>query len=248
MSSLLWALGATFIVSLMSFIGVFTLALSEKKLNKLILLMVSFSAGALLGGAFLHLIPEAAEELPGINVFLYVLVGFSLFFLIEKFLYWRHCHKGKCDVHTFSYMNLIGDGVHNFIDGMIIAASFIISVPLGITTTAAIISHEIPQEIGDFGVLVYGGFTKAKALLSNFMTALTALLGVIVGYVMAEVSTIFVTFLLPFAAGGFIYIAASDLVPELHKEKNIMKSLYYFIFFLIGIAFMYGVKIMFKGF
>ena len=144
-------------------------------------------------------------------------------------------------------MNLIGDGIHNFIDGLIIAASFVINFPLGIATTIAVIAHEIPQELGDFGVLVYGGFTKLKALFFNFLTALTAILGAVIGFFLAGSVEGFVPFLIPFAAGGFIYIAASDLVPELHKEADLKKSILSFIFFLLGIIFMYVIKIIFGG-
>ncbi|MBD3249438.1 hypothetical protein GF336_05315 [Candidatus Woesearchaeota archaeon] len=140
--------------------------------------------------------------------------------MIEKFLHWHHCHKGKCDIHTFTYMNLIGDGVHNFIDGLIIAASFSVDISFGVITTIAVIAHEIPQEIGDFGVLVYGGFGRLKALAFNFLSAVTAIIGAVIGYLISGSVEGFVPFLLPFAAGGFIYIAASDLVPELHKESD----------------------------
>jgi len=140
----------TFAIALIAFVGVFTLAMKDHLLNKILLILISLSAGVLMGGAFLHLLPEAIEGGEGSDILAFVLVGFILFFLMEKVLHWRHCHNGKCDVHTFHYMNLIGDSVHNFIDGLIIAASFIVSIPLGITSTIAIAAHEIPQEIGDF--------------------------------------------------------------------------------------------------
>ena len=127
-----------------------------------------------MGGAFLHLMPEALEtNTDHTDIFLIILVGFILFFIMEKVLHWRHCHKGKCNVHTFSYMNLIGDSIHNFTDGLIIAASFFVSPYFGLTTSIAIAAHEIPQEIGDFGVLIYGGFKKKKAIVLNFLVALT---------------------------------------------------------------------------
>ena len=247
MDALIWAVGAAFVVSLLSFVGVLTLALKKASFKKILLKMVAFSAGALMGGALLHLLPEAVEESAGSTIFLTVLIGFSVFFIIERFLYWHHCHKyGKCKVHMFTYMNLLGDGIHNFTDGIIIAASFIINIPFGIVTTIAIIAHEIPQELGDFGVLVYGGFKRAKALFFNFLFALTAVIGAVAGYFLSSISEGLHIYLLPFAAGGFIYIAASDLVPELHKEPDLKKSALSFLFFLLGILFMFCTKLVFE--
>jgi len=238
---------ATFIVSLISFVGVVTLALNDKILNKILLVLIGLSAGALMGGAFLHLLPEAVEKSTGLNVYLFVLVGFILFFLIEKVLHWRHCHKGECDVHTFHYMNLVGDSIHNFIDGLIMAASFVVSIPLGITTTIAIATHEIPQEIGDFGVLLYGGFSKKRAIMLNFVVALTAVLGGIVGYFVSNLIENIVVFILPFAAGGFIYIAATDLVPEIRKELDMKKYMATLLVFICGILIMWVTKVIFGG-
>jgi zinc and cadmium transporter len=243
-TTLLWILGSTVVVSLISLVGVFTLALREKTLNKILLVLVGFSAGALMGGAFLHLLPEAIEKVKMEAAGLSVLVGFSLFFIIERVLHWHHCHKKGCDVHTLSYMNLLGDSIHNFIDGVVIAISFLVSAHLGIVTTLAVIAHEIPQEIGDFGVLVYGGFSKAKALIFNFLTALTAVIGALAGYFLSDVISGLIPFVLPFAAGGFIYIGASDLVPELHKEPSLKKSLASFALFVVGVGFMLVIKIM----
>lgn len=231
-----------FLVSIISFIGLLTLILKEKFLEKSLLILVALSAGALIGGAFLHLIPEAIEQFSTSYIFLYVLMGFSLFFFTEKILHWRHCHEKKCEVHTFAYMNLFGDAVHNFIDGLIIASSFIIEMRLGIVTTLAVALHEIPQEIGDFGVLVYSGLKKNKALFLNFLSALTAIVGGLVGYSFSIYAKSFAMFLLPFAAGGFIYIAASDLIPEIKKETSLKKSLLNFIIFIFGIFIMYFIK------
>ena len=160
------------VVSAGSLIGVITLVMKEKTLHKILILLVSLSAGALIGGAFLHLLPEAQELYQDGNLFLFVLLSFIFFFILEKLLHWRHCHKGVCKVHTFGLMNLIGDSIHNFIDGLVIAASFLTSFHLGVVTTLAVALHEIPQEIGDFGVLVYGGLSKKKALFYNFLSAL----------------------------------------------------------------------------
>jgi len=236
---------ATIVVSLLSFVGIITLTLKEGMLNKILPVLIGLSAGTLMGGAFLHLLPEATESSKGLNVFIFVLVGFIIFFIIEKVLHWRHCHKGECEVHTFTYMNLIGDSIHNFIDGLIMAASFVTSIPLGITTTIAISTHEIPQEIGDFGVLIYGGFSKKKALLLNFIIALTAVLGGLVGYFISNLIDNVVLFILPFAAGGFIYIAATDLVPEIKKELNMKKYMATLIVFILGILIMLVTKYVF---
>ena len=248
MIQLAYIIITTFVIALIAFIGIFTLSLKDKVLNKILLFLVSLSAGALMGGALLHLLPEAIEntETVDFDVFLVILVGFVLFFLIEKVLHWRHCHKGKCDVHTFHYMNLIGDSVHNFIDGLIMAASFSISTTLGFTTSLAIAAHEIPQEIGDFGVLIYGGFEKKKAILLNFCVALTIVFGGIVGYFISRNIEQATIFLLPFAAGGFLYIAATDLVPEIRKEENIKKSMATIVVFICGILIMWLIKILFS--
>jgi zinc and cadmium transporter len=213
MTTFLWIIISTLFISLISFVGIFTLALKGQLLQKIVLLLVSLSAGILMGGAFLHLLPESTELSKGLDVFLFVLIGFILFFLIEKVLHCRHCHKGECKVHTFTYMNLIGDSIHNFIDGLIMATSFVISIPLGMTTTLAIALHEMPQEIGDFGVLLYGGFEKRRALTLNFLTALTAIAGGIIGFLITTMVENIKLFILPFAAGGFVYIAATDLIP-----------------------------------
>ncbi len=254
MITLAYIIITTILISLVSFIGIFTLALKEKVLNKILLFLVSLSAGALMAGAFLHLIPEAIEKsiyeheghmkIP-LEIFIFVIVGFILFFIIEKVLHWRHCHKESCDIHTFHYMNLIGDSVHNFIDGLILAASYVTSIELGITTTFAIVAHEIPQEIGDFGVLIYGGFKKKKAIILNFIIAATAIIGGIIGFIISRAIDDATIFLLPFAAGGFIYIAATDLIPEIKKELDYKKYLITLIIFIFGILLMWFIKIYF---
>ncbi|MFC1612631.1 ZIP family metal transporter [Patescibacteria group bacterium] len=238
MSEFLWILISTFGISVIAILGILALFLNEKILKKILLILVGLSAGAMMGGAFLHLIPEAVEEIGGILPYLLVIAGFFIFFLMEKFLYWRHCHKGVCPVHTFGYMNIVGDGVHNFIDGLIIAASFMIDINLGLVTVLAVALHEIPQEMGDFGVLVYAGFKKLKALILNYISALTVVLGGIVGYFLSGVHN-FVPYMLPIAAGGFIYIATADLLPELKKEGRPLRFTASIIVFLLGIGMMY---------
>jgi len=240
---LLRILVATMVDGLVALVGAFSLAMKPSTLEKLIETMVAFAAGALLGGAFFHLLAESLETMQ-VNFSFYLLfAGFILFFLLEKFFYWHHCHEEGCEVHPVSYLILFGDGVHNFIDGLVIAASFVVSIPFGFVTTLLIIGHEVPQELGDFAVMVHAGFEKKKALLYNFAAQLTAVAGGLVGYFFS-MSAGSVSFLLPFAAGGFIYIAASDLVPELHKQKNLAKSMASFVFFLGGIGFMIGIKLL----
>jgi zinc and cadmium transporter len=241
MEILLWILALTFLNGFVAFIGAFSLWLKKEQIDKIIIILVALSTGALLGGGILHLMPEAVELLGAETAFNYMLVGFILFFIIERFLHWNHCHEENCEIHTFSHMILIGDGLHNFIDGLIIAASFLVNIPFGIITSLIIIAHEIPQELGDFGVLVYGGFSKNKALFYNFISQLTCVIGGVVGFFLAQTYNL-VGLLLPFAAGGFIYIAASDLIPELHKEKNKKKMIGSFIFFIFGIAIIYIIK------
>jgi zinc and cadmium transporter len=246
MIELIYIITTTIMIAFIAFIGIFTLSINEKILNKILIVLVSLSAGALMGGAFLHLIPESIEKSNGTDIFFIILLGFIIFFIIEKILHWRHCHDGKCDVHTFHYMNLIGDSIHNFIDGLIIAASYIVSIPLGFTTTIAIVAHEIPQEIGDFGVLIYGGFEKKKAILLNFLVAFTIVFGGLVGYLISNIIEKSVYILLSFAAGGFLYIAATDLIPEIKKETNIKKSISTMSIFIVGILIMGLIKIIFN--
>lgn len=244
MMTLIYILIASLLISMGALVGIFTLAFKQEKLEKVLLLLVSFSAGALIGGAFIHLLPEASENLESGSLFAIVLISFITFFFIEKLLHWRHCHRGHCDIHSFGYMNLIGDSIHNFIDGLILSATFIADIRLGIITTIAIALHEIPQEISDFGVLLYAGFKKKKALVANFLVALIVVVGAMIGYFLTYFTQDFVKYLLPFAAGGFIYIAASDLMPEIRKEENLKKSLLSFGVFILGILLMIGVKLL----
>lgn len=249
MDTLFWILLTTFGISLISFIGVFTLFLKEEFLNKIIPLLAAFAAGSLLGNAFLHLVPEAIIQ-TGMKedslslVFLYLISGFCVFFILEQFISWHHHHSTKHpEIKSFSYLILISDGVHNFIDGLTIAASFIIAFPLGVVTSLAIVFHEIPQEIGDFGVLIYSGFGRKKALFLNFLSAIIAILGGISGFFISEKMDLSVVFLLPFAAGNFIYIASSDIIPEIKQKESIKKSLIYFSAFLTGILIMFLMRL-----
>jgi len=236
----LLSIASVLVVSIISIIGIATLWLKEQQLKKFLLYMVSFSVGALFGDVFIHLIPEAIEETGfGLSISLLILFGILFSFIVEKFLRWRHCHipTSSEHPHSFAYMNLFGDAIHNLIDGLIIGGSFVFSISLGLATTLAVIFHEIPQELGDFGVLIHGGFSKKKALWFNLLTALTAVFGTILALVLGSNLEGFTPLLLSFAAGNFIYIAGSDLIPELRKdEANLKKSAMQIISITLGVC------------
>ena len=233
MDTLGYILTATIGVSAISLIGIlFTQQLIQRTLRG----MVSFAAGAMIGAAFLDILPEAMEHSPAPGILSFTLLGFVLFFMLERFIFWAHCHRDHCDVHPFTYLNLIGDGLHNFLDGTIIAAGFITSPGVGITATLAIIFHEIPQELGDFAVLIYGGLSKGKALALNFASALTAIAGALAAYHFSIHERLAAGPLVAIAAGGFIYIAAADLIPEIHREKDRNRSFVQLLLFLLGMG------------
>ena len=229
-------------VSLLSMIGIITLWVNDKTLKKVLLYLVSFSAGSLFGDAFIHLIPQAIETNTSMTtVSLLILAGIFVSFIVERFFQWRHCHVPTSSEHPHSlaYMNLFGDAVHNLIDGIIIAGSFLVSIPLGFATSLAVIFHEIPQELGDFGVLIYGGFKKRKALWFNFLTALAAIVGALISLTIGTTISDYIPLVIPFAAGNFIYIAGSDLIPELRKDNpEPKKSALQMISITMGIAVM----------
>ncbi len=244
MSVILYTIISVIIVSLISLLGILFFLLQKSTLKRTLLFLVSLSAGSLFGGALLHLLPEVVEH-DGftLTVSLSVLAGVIIFFLIEKYVHWHHCHDPSCQGHKHHLvvMNLVGDGVHNFIDGLIIAGSYLVSIHLGIATTIAVILHEVPQEIGDFGVLIYSGLSKLKALLWNLGSALLAVIGAIVGLYFGSSET-FLHLIIPFAAGGFIYIAGSDLIPELHKKCGVKDSFWHIVALLLGIGIMVALK------
>lgn len=237
-----YTLLSVFAVSLVSLAGAVTLVLGNARIHKILVLLVSFAAGTLLGDAFLHLIPEAFEH-GTTRVSVLILSGLLFFFVLEKLIHWRHCHEEGCDEHgkALPYVVLAGDTLHNLIDGVIIAASYLVSVPVGIATTVAVLLHEIPQEIGDFGTLVYGGMSKAKALLFNFVSALAAVGGAVAVLVASSRSQQLAEMLVPFAAGGFIYIATADMIPELHKHGShrVFDVIKQIAAFTLGIVIMY---------
>jgi zinc and cadmium transporter len=245
---LIYSLLATLLVSVISFAGALSLLISSDRLNKILMYLVAFAAGSMIGAAFFHLLPEVLNQADSsLIVFVYTLVGFSAFFVLERILRWHHCHIGKCETHEhLGWLNLIGDGFHNLIDGMVIFAAFLGGPALGIPVTLSIILHEVPQELGDFGVLIYAGFTKKRALIYNFLSAAVAFLGVFIAFVLYSYTQSVSVFLLPFAAGGFIYIAASDLIPEIHKDEKLSRAIGSYILFVVALAFMYYMKVWFE--
>ena len=228
---------ASLFISLLSFSGVFLLSLKPARLNQVVMFLVAFAAGVMLGSVFFHLLPAALVDLPDQTVMTLTLTAFIAFLLLERLFAWRHCHQQNCSIHSFGIMNLVGDGIHNFIDGLILAAAFMADPGLGLTTTLAVALHEIPQEIGDFGVLLHAGFTRSRALILNFLTALLALLGALVGYFFLSQSADLATYLLPIAAGGFLYIAASDLLPEIKRQTHFSRNFISILVLIVGILF-----------
>ncbi len=232
-------------ISLLSFVGIFTLSINKVTLDKMLLYLVALSAGTLIGTSFFHLLPEIIKEIGFETITaLYVILGLLSMFIVEKLIRWRHCHHSPnkhthAKIEPFAMTSLIGDGVHNFIDGLLIGASYLISIPVGIATTIAVALHEIPQEIGDFAVLTHGGLSRKLALFLNFLTALMAVVGAALAIYLSGQITGLTHFLIPFAAGHFIYIATADLIPELHKEENLEKSVLQVLWFILGIAIMF---------
>jgi zinc and cadmium transporter len=248
--TVLYTLLSVLAISVLSVIGVITLALRERLLYKLTLYLVSLAAGTLLGGSFLHLLPEAVERYgTDSNVWLLFLAGILIFFVLEKIVCWRHCHipTSEDHPHHLGIMNLVGDGVHNFLDGILIAGSFLASPSLGVATTLAVALHEIPQEFGDFGVLIHAGYSKTKAILLNFLIALTAVLGAVITLIIGSQAAQTADLVVPIAAGGFLYIAASDLIPELRKDISPSRSIKQFLVILLGIGIMWGIKFVFSS-
>ena len=239
-TEIFYTLASVVLVSLFSLVGIVLLLLKERILSYVVILLVSFSSGSLFGDAFIHLLPETvAEHGFTVAVSIFVLCGIAGSFVVEKIIHWRHVHyPDQAEIEAFAYMNLLGDAVHNLLDGVVIAAAYAVDIRVGVATTIAILFHEIPQEMGDFGVLIHGGVSRKRALFFNFVTALTALAGAVVTILLINFVNQVIVFLIPFSAGTFIYIAGSALIPQLHKEKAVRNSLLQLLFFSLGIAIM----------
>ena len=240
-----YVFGSLAIVSGISFVGAITLAVGQEKLKKILLYLVSFSAGALLGDVFLHLLPEMQVNGFGSKEGFYILGGILLFFILEKFIHWHHSHTEHTeDIHAVVYLSITGDALHNFIDGLVIAGSFLVSPALGFATLLAVIFHEVPHELGNFAVLVHGGWSAKKALIYNFFSSFAAFAGAILVLSFAGVFSQTPQVLLALGASNFIYVALSDLVPELHMETDRNRSLLLLFSFVLGILAMAGMLLM----
>jgi zinc and cadmium transporter len=235
-SALAWIIVGGVLMSLIAMVGSITLLLKPAALERLLLPLVAFAAGSLIGGAFFHMIPAALDTgKSSVSIGLAVVAGFTVFFGLEQVLHWHHCHRADMECkQPLTYLILIGDGLHNFLGGLAIAGTFLIDVRLGITSWLAAAAHEVPQELGDFGVLVHGGWSKQQALLFNFLSGLMFLLGGLLAYGLSY--QLDVSWLIPFAAGNFLYIGASDLVPEVKTHQDLKTNSIHFLAFILGVA------------
>ena len=245
MSVLLWIVLGGVVMSALSLSGALTLVLSQSTLERLLLPMVAFAAGALIGGAFFFMLPEALETSSPRVAFISVGAGFAAFFALEQFLHRHHCHAGSAECkRPLGYVILAGDALHNLLDGIAVAAASLTDLRLGLATWVAVAAHEIPQEIGDFAVLLHGGWSKGRALAFNLASALTFLAGGVLTFFVSFVAE--VSFLLPFAAGAFLYIGASDLVPEVNRERGGRRNLVHFVSFALGLVLLYALAEMLR--
>lgn len=242
----LYTFGSVAAVSILSLTGILLLSFRGVLFRKYVSLFISIAVGAFLGDAFIHLIPEALTDGDTTGMSLLIITGILLFFILEKFLHWHH-HGEDTEaphIHPVGRLVLVSDIIHNFLDGVIIAASFLVSVPVGLATTLAVVLHEIPQEVGDFAVLLHAGYTKRRAIFLNFLTALSAFFGAALFFAIGEYAAPFAAYFVPLTAGGFIYIAVADLIPELQKTKRLRDSLYQLIAVVIGVAAMAALTIL----
>lgn len=241
-------IAASLLVSFCSFSGLFVLWIPPERLQRITPYLISLAVGVLLGDAFIHLIPDAVARQGSLSTVCFmVLLGMILFFVLEKVVRWRHDHRinfppsEQNDIQPIAKMNLVGDAVHNFVDGILIAGSFLVDPVIGATTTFAIIVHEVPQEIGDVGALIYGGFSPKQAVLYNFYGSLSVVLGAIFTLILSQTAESSLVFLLPIAAGGFIYIATTDMMPALHQYSTLSHLFGQTTILAIGIGFMQSI-------
>ncbi|MCX2782377.1 ZIP family metal transporter [Microbulbifer thermotolerans] len=234
---LIWIVTGSFLMSAVAMVGGVTVFCSPATLERLLLPLVSLAAATLLGGAFFHMLPEGLGRATPLSASLWMVAGFTTFLLLEQLLHWHHSHSTReADAPPVTYLILLGDGIHNFIGGLAIASAFLIDPRAGISAWIAAVAHEIPQELGDFGVLVHGGWSQRRALIWNFLSALTFPLGALIAYGISQ--SFDVTGLVLFGAGNFIYIAASDLIPEIKQQASLHAVSLHFGFFITGLGLM----------
>jgi zinc and cadmium transporter len=236
MTVLGWIVVSGLAMSAIALVGSITLLLSENTLRRAVSPLVALAAGSLLGGAFFHMLPAATRRMPDLAlVFLWTMVGFAVFLVLEQFLHWHHCHRMEADCRQpLGYLILLGDGLHNFLGGLGVAGVFLIDIRLGMMAWIAAAAHEVPQELGDFGVLVHSGWSRQRALLFNLLSGLTFLVGGLLAYVAAGRGDI--PFLVPFAAGSFIYIGASDLIPQVNRHHSVSGNVVHLTAFISGLC------------
>jgi zinc and cadmium transporter len=244
MSELTWIIVSGLLMSAIAFIGSITLLLQKETLHQIMIPLVAFAAGCLIGGAFFHMIPEGlAHSGITLNFFVWIVAGFCSFFALEQLLHWHHCHRAENDnKQPLGYMILFADGLHNLLGGLAIGGTFMIDIRLGITAWLAAAAHEIPQELGDFAVLIHSGWSNRSALLFNVLSGLTFLMGGLLAYMFA--GKIDIAFLLPLAAGNFLYIGASDLLPEVNKHHSEKSNWRHIVPFFVGILLMLMFKLL----
>jgi zinc and cadmium transporter len=228
--SLLGGLGGLLVAS-----GI--LLINDATRARLVPWLVSYAVGALLGVSMLAILPETLEQLPAERVLATLLIGILVFFVLEKLVLWRHCHTHDCEVHDGSvFPVLVGDAFHNFVDGAVIAAAVMTSVPLGVSTALAVAAHEIPQEVGDFAILLHAGYSRRRALLLNLMTAGASALGAIAAWAAFDVVPFILPYFLALAAASFLYVAMADLIPGLHRGRTDAHSLRQILLIAAGVG------------
>ncbi len=246
----IYAIASVIGISLLSLLGIVLFILKESSMQRVLLYVVSLSTGALLGDVFLHIIPEVMEAGGDVTrAMLLLLAGIVFSFAIEKIIHWRHCHvlpgQDCCGDHAQHHhhpaglMSTIGEALHNTLDGVIIAAAFLTSIPVGISTTIAVMLHEIPHEVGNVAVLLHSGYSKRQSILMNLLSAIPGIVGAACVLALSSAAANVAPLLLPFAAGNLLYIAGSDLIPELHKETRIRQGSLQLACMVAGMTAMY---------
>lgn len=214
--------------------------------------LISFATGALLGAAFLALLPRAFEGMAAQNVGLTVLAGLLAFFMLEKAVLWRHCHHDECEAHgpgdqqrdaAAGVMVLVGDGIHNLLDGVLIAAAFLTDFHLGVVTSVAVVAHEVPQEVGDLAVLLNAGFTRTRAFITNVLASLASVLGGVVAFFWLERTQELLPYVLAVAAASFVYVAVADLIPGLHRRVDARASLFQILLIGAGVGVIFTTRL-----